>query len=107
MAQEISSDNFATDVLKSEVPVLLDFTASWCGPCQQIAPLIDELSSEMDGRAKVYKVDVDNNSELAQQYGVMSVPTLMLIKNGNVVNRWVGFTPKSTLAEAIEGAMVS
>lgn len=107
MAQEISSDNFATDVLKSDVPVLLDFTASWCGPCQQIAPLIDELSSEMDGRAKVYKVDVDNNPELAQQYGVMSVPTLMLIKSGEVVNRWVGFTPKSTLAEAIEGAMVS
>ncbi len=105
MTTEISSDNFKSEVMESEVPVLLDFGASWCGPCQKIAPLVDELAQEYNGRAKVFKVDVDNNQELATQFGIMSVPTLVVIKNGEVVNKWIGFTPKATLAEALDAAI--
>jgi thioredoxin 1 len=104
-AIEINSDNYETEVLLSQVPVLVDFGASWCGPCQKIAPIIDELAGEFSGRAKVVTVDVDNNQELAGQYGIMSVPTLMIIKNGEVVNKWVGFTQKQTLVDAVEAAM--
>lgn len=104
---EIAGTNFDTEVLQSNVPVLLDFSATWCGPCQKIAPLIDELAGEYDGRAKVAKVDVDNNQELATKYGVMSVPTLMILKNGEVVNKWIGFTPKQTLADALDAAIAS
>jgi thioredoxin 1 len=104
-AIEINSGNYETEVLLSQVPVLVDFGASWCGPCQKIAPIIDELAGEFSGRAKVVTVDVDNNQELAGQYGIMSVPTLMIIKNGEVVNKWVGFTQKQTLVDAVEAAM--
>ena len=104
-AIEINGGNYETEVLQSEKPVLVDFGASWCGPCQKIAPIIDEMAGEFEGRAKVAKVDVDNNQELADQYEIMSVPTLMIVKNGQVINRWVGFTQKQTLTEALEAAI--
>jgi len=107
MAQEISGNNFNSEVLQSNIPVLLDFSATWCGPCQKIAPLVEELAKDFSGRAKVFKIDVDNNQELASQYGIMSVPTLMIIKGGEVVNKWIGFTPKATLSEALEATISS
>jgi len=107
MAQEISGNNFNSEVLQSNIPVLLDFSATWCGPCQKIAPLVEELAKDFSGRAKVFKIDVDNNQELASQYGIMSVPTLMIIKGGEVVNKWIGFTPKATLSEALEAIISS
>ncbi len=104
---EIAGANFETEVMKSDVPVLVDFSATWCGPCLKIAPLIEELASEFDGRAKVAKIDVDNNQELATQFGIMSIPTLMILKNGQVVNKWIGFTSKQALADALEASIDS
>lgn len=104
---EIIGENFETEVLQSSVPVLVDFSATWCGPCQKIHPLVEELAKEYDGKAKVATVDVDNNQELATRYGVMSVPTLMILKSGEVVNKWIGFTPKQTLADALDASIGS
>ncbi|MBI1389642.1 MAG: thioredoxin [bacterium] len=104
-ALEITGGNFETEVVGSDVPVLVDFSATWCGPCQKLAPLIDELAADYQGRAKVVKVDVDNSQELATKFGVMSVPTIVLLKSGEIVNKWIGFTPKQTLADAIDGAI--
>ncbi|MDX9755803.1 MAG: thioredoxin [bacterium] len=104
-AIEINSGNYESEVLQAQVPVLVDFGASWCGPCQKIAPIIDELAAEFQGRAKVVAVDVDNNQALAGQYGIMSVPTLMIIKNGDVVQKWVGFTQKQILSDALNAAI--
>lgn len=104
-AIEINGGNYETEVLQANVPVLVDFGATWCGPCQKIAPIIDELAADFQGRAKVAKIDVDNNQDLAGQYGIMSVPTLMLIKNGDVIQKWVGFTQKQTLSEALNAAI--
>ena len=104
-AIEISGGNYETEVMQSTVPVLLDFGATWCGPCQKIAPIIDELAQEFQGRAKVAKVDVDNNQDLAGQFGIMSVPTLAIIKDGQVVKKWVGFTQKQALSDALEAVI--
>ena len=102
---EIAGGNFESEVLKSSVPVLVDFSATWCGPCQKIAPIVEQLAEEFSGRAKVAKVDVDTNQELATQYGIMSVPTLLIIKGGEIVNKWIGFTSKQTLVDALEAAI--
>lgn len=104
---EITGANFESEVLQSDVPVLVDFSATWCGPCQKIAPLVHELADEYSGRAKVATVDVDNNQDLATRFGIMSVPTLMVIKGGEIVNKWIGFTSKNTLAEALDSAISS
>lgn len=104
---EITGDSFETEVLKSNIPVLVDFGASWCGPCQKIAPIVHELADEYAGRAKVATVDVDNNQELATRFGIMSVPTLMIVKGGETVNKWIGFTPKQSLVEALDAAIAS
>ncbi|HQH70810.1 MAG TPA: thioredoxin [bacterium] len=104
---EIQGGNFETEVLQSEVPVLVDFSASWCGPCQKVAPLVHELAGEFAGRAKVATVDVDTNQDLAMRYGVMSVPTLMIVKGGEVVNKWIGFTSKQVMSDALETAIAS
>jgi len=104
---EIQGGNFETEVLQSEVPVLVDFSASWCGPCQKIALWVHELAGEFAGRAKVVTVDVDSNQDLATRYGVMSVPTLMIIKGGEVVNKWIGVTAKPVLSDALETAIAS
>ncbi|RJP19272.1 MAG: thioredoxin [Candidatus Omnitrophota bacterium] len=102
---EIAGGNFESEVLQSSVPVLVDFSATWCGPCQKIAPIVEQLAEEFSGRAKVAKVDVDTNQDLATQYGIMSVPTLLIIKGGEIVNKWIGFTSKQTLVDALEAAI--
>ncbi|RME94295.1 MAG: thioredoxin [Verrucomicrobia bacterium] len=101
----LDESNFQTEVLQSDVPVLVDFWATWCGPCRMIAPLIDELAAEYKGRIKVGKVDVDQNGQLAQQYRITGVPTLMIFKNGQVVEAMVGVKPKPELKKAIDAAL--
>ncbi len=88
---------FDTEVLKSTVPVLVDFTAIWCGPCKMLEPVVMQLSQDWDGKVKVVKLDVDDNSNLAVQYGVMGVPTLILFVNGNPVQRLSGYQPKERI----------
>jgi len=101
-AKEFTTANFEADVLKSEKPVLVDFWATWCGPCRMIAPTIEELAEEYADKAVIGKVDVDENPALAQNYGVMSIPTLILFKDGKVVNQTVGLTNKRALVKLIE-----
>ncbi len=98
---EITDTNFQNEVLKSDKPVLLDFWAEWCGPCKMIAPVVDELANEYDGKLKVGKVDVDSNQQTSMQYGVRSIPTLLIFKGGRVVDQLVGAVPKKVLAEKI------
>jgi thioredoxin 1 len=103
---EINDDNFDVEVLQSSEPVLVDFWAPWCGPCRHIAPLVEELAGENSGSAKVMKLNVDEAPRAAQNYGVSSIPTLMIFKNGEVVDRFVGVQPKNRLQDAIDAAKV-
>src|SRR5512139_1841178 len=93
--KELTDANFDAEVLKSEVPTLVDFWAVWCGPCKQIAPMVDALADEYKGRVKVAKMDVDNHQVVPQQYGVRSIPTLLIFKGGKVVGQMVGAMPRS------------
>jgi thioredoxin 1 len=102
--QEITDVNFDAEVLQSSQPVLVDFWAPWCGPCRQIAPLIEQLAGENNGSAKVVKLNVDDAPNSAQSYGVSSIPTLMVFKDGEVVDRFVGVQPKTRLQQAIDSA---
>lgn len=101
MTVEITKDNFEEVVLKNDLPVLVDFWATWCGPCKMIGPIVEELSEELAGKAVFGKLNVDNQPELAMQFQVMSIPTLLLFKNGEIVNKKVGFMPKEKLAEML------
>ena len=94
--------NFDTIVLKSELPVLVDFWAPWCGPCRMLAPTIEEVAKEMEGKAKIGKMDVDENTQYPQEYGVMSIPTVILFKDGEVVETLIGLQPKDALVKSIE-----
>jgi len=98
---EITDANFEQEVLKSDKPVLVDFWAVWCGPCKMIAPVVEELAREYDGKLKVGKVDVDNNPQVSMQLGIRSIPTLMVFKNGKVVEQIIGAVPKRNLVERI------
>jgi len=98
---EFTDANFESEVLKSSVPVLVDFWAEWCMPCRMLTPTIDALASETAGKAKVGKVNVDHHQGIAVKYGIQSIPTVMLFKNGQMVKKWVGVVQKGTLAEAI------
>jgi thioredoxin 1 len=93
----VSDSTFDAQVLKSDVPVLTDFWAEWCGPCKVIAPFLEQIADEYEGRIKIAKVDVDQNNQMAMQLGVQSIPTLILFKNGQAVERWVGSMPKDRL----------
>lgn len=105
MAVEFTDANFQELVIDSDKPVLVDFWATWCGPCRAIAPVIEELHNELDGKAVIGKVDVDQNSEASQKYGVRNIPTLLVFKGGEVVDKVVGNQPKSKLIEILENHM--
>lgn len=102
--QEVNDQNFNSEVLEANQPVLVDFWAPWCGPCRQIGPVVEQLAGENAGSAKVVKLNVDDAPGSAQSYGVSSIPTLMVFKGGEVVDRFVGVQPKSRLQEAIDAA---
>ena len=102
MALEIKDSNFKELVSESKKPVLIDFWAPWCGPCRTIGPIIDELHNEMEGKAVVGKVNVDENTEVPVQFGIRSIPTLLIFKNGEIVDKIVGVVPKQQLIEKLE-----
>lgn len=102
MALDITDATFEETVLKSDKPVLVDFWAAWCGPCRMVAPIIDDLSKEYEGKAIIGKVDVDANQEFAAKYGVRNIPTVLVFKDGEVVGRQVGVAPKNAYAEVLD-----
>lgn len=100
--KELSDRDFETEVLQSAEPVLVDFWAPWCGPCRMIAPIVEELATENSGALKVAKINIDDSPNTAASFGVSSIPTLMIFKNGEVVDRFVGVQPKKRLQDAID-----
>jgi thioredoxin 1 len=102
---EFNVANFATEVTGSDVPVLVDFWAPWCGPCKMLGPIVEELSGEFVGKAKVGKVNVDDNQDLAARFGIRGIPTVMLFKGGKAVGTFVGLRSKEDLAAALNGAV--
>ena len=105
MEMVFTTQNFESKVLNSDKPVLVDFYADWCGPCKMMAPVVEELAELYDGKAKVGKLNVDNNEEIAIKYGVMSIPTLLVIKNGQVEAKMVGVQKREVLMDALDKAL--
>ncbi|MDA0718185.1 MAG: thioredoxin [Cyanobacteria bacterium] len=100
-AAAVTDASFEQDVLKSDLPVLIDFWAPWCGPCRMVAPIVDEIATEFEGKIKVFKLNTDENPNVASQYGIRSIPTLMIFKGGQKVDTVVGAVPKTTLSTTI------
>ena len=105
MALEITDETFEDVVLKSDKPVVVDFWAAWCGPCRMVGPIIEEVSNEYEGKAVVGKVDVDANQQYAAKYGVRNIPTVLVFKNGEIINRQVGVSPKKVYTDAIDAVL--
>lgn len=105
MAIEVNESNFSQEVLSSDKPVLVDFWATWCGPCKMLAPVIDEIAREYEGKVKVVKVNTDANMSLSSQYQISSIPCLILFKDGNIVQRVVGFRPKNDIKKLIDSVL--
>lgn len=101
MALEITDANFEEMVMKSDKPVLIDFWAEWCGPCRMVGPIVEEISKDFEGKAVVGKMDVDANSEIPVRFGIRNIPTLLIFKNGQMVDKQVGAVPKSVLVEKL------
>lgn len=101
----ITEQNFEAEVLQADLPVLADFWAPWCAPCRLIAPIVEDIAHEYDGRLKVAKIDVDENPDLATRYGVMGIPTLGVFKGGQLVSRIVGYVPKAELKRHVDAAL--
>jgi thioredoxin 1 len=101
----ITDENFQKEVIKSELPVIIDFWAAWCGPCRMIAPIVEEIAAEYDGKLKVGKLDVDNNQETSIKYGVRSIPTLLIFKNGQLKDTIIGAVPKSHIVQRLSNVI--
>lgn len=99
---QIKSDKFQKEVIESKVPVLVDFSATWCGPCKMMGPVLEQLSAEYEGKAKVFKVDIDESMDLAEKYQIMSVPNMLFFKNGKAVDGVVGVTPPTILKQKLD-----
>ncbi len=107
MALEITNQNFQSEVLDSDKVSMIDFWAEWCGPCRMVGPIVEELAKEYEGKAVVGKVNVDYNREIAAKYGVMNIPTILFIKNGEVVERHVGAAPKNVLQGKLDAVLAN
>lgn len=105
MALEVNDTNFDETVIKSEKPVLVDFWAEWCGPCRMIAPMIDEISHDFDGKALVVKCDVDNSPNIAMKYSIRNIPTVLFFKNGEIADKQVGAVPKNTFVNKLNALL--
>ena len=101
----ITDDTFEQEVLQADVPVIVDFWATWCGPCKMIAPILEEIATDYDGKVKIVKLDVDANNKTAGKYNIMSIPSLLFFKNGEVVDQVVGAIPKAQLSTRIDGVL--
>lgn len=101
----LTDSNFNEEVIKSDTPVLVDFWAEWCGPCRMVGPVVEELAGEYEGKVKVGKVDVDSNPQISMQFGIRSIPTLLIFKGGEVVDQVVGAVPKSHLAKHLDAQL--
>ena len=102
MARQLNSREFQLEVLDSEDTVLVDFSAIWCGPCKMLAPIVEELGKEMEGKAKVFKIDIDKSDDIARKYSIRSVPTVMIFKKGIAVEKMIGFQPKEVLKSKLK-----
>lgn len=105
MAVEITDANFEEVVLQSDKPVLVDFWAEWCGPCRMVGPIVEELANDYEGKAVVGKVNVDENQEISMKYGIRNIPTLLIFKDGEIVDKQVGVAPKPALADKLDAQM--
>jgi len=105
MALEFTESNFEELVINSDKPVLVDFWAEWCGPCRMVGPIVEELANEYDGKAVIGKVNVDEHGGISMKYGIRNIPTLLVFKNGEVVDKQVGVAPKNALASKLEAQM--